>query len=556
MPAGLSNTIKSLVIQQWLQGRPRNDIAAENGVSSGAVTNIVNQWRHSLGFAGADELRELAVTMKKVGITSAQCALGFRIATVMLRIGVKDDSFESFVLDVYNRCKDIGLSPENISSYLVDLLEFSKTVLPFSKIADYVKEKTNEKGKLEEEIEKLKEQIETLQLQKSDSESLHDIALENERMTSSVLKWYSDLREELRKYGIPIHDISKFAKLVNNIRQYDYDARKVIDKFSDLDGLRLHHQFLQEAIASLENKNRALDQQRSTLELFVNMHNQILSNYQHLETMGFGLKQLQFLWSTVNEIALENNIPVKGAVTKFLSDVERQYDNKLGFESKIESLRYEVNKLNQEQAMLRAGLILLPLVGPKLVKLTQSGVSEQDIVNIAAVFEKYVAGIDRQSFVSELEVYGGLKSAIQKLSKQSDRMRMEVGLLQTQNRDLKTDNQRILSSLINSRNAFDFMHGLVNSLRNEILGLVAISGYIACSIKLQFEYFEKLKSNNGDEFASLSRAYKGGDSVSIQEIKKELIKAIEVMQSKLEVNDRLTDVLSNARLALMDKANN
>jgi hypothetical protein len=207
-------------------------------------------------------------------------------------------------------------------------------------------------------------------------------------MTSSVLKWYSDLREELRKYGIPIHDISKFAKLVNNIRQYDYDARKVIDKFSDLDGLRLHHQFLQEAIASLENKNRALDQQRSTLELFVNMHNQILSNYQHLETMGFGLKQLQFLWSTVNEIALENNIPVKGAVTKFLSDVERQYDNKLGFESKIESLRYEVNKLNQEQAMLRAGLILLPLVGPKLVKLTQSGVSEQDIVNIAAVFEK------------------------------------------------------------------------------------------------------------------------------------------------------------------------
>jgi hypothetical protein len=206
--------------------------------------------------------------------------------------------------------------------------------------------------------------------------------------------------------------------------------------------------------------------------------------------------------------------------------------------------------------MLRAGLILLPLVGPKLVKLTQSGVSEQDIVNIAAVFEKYVAGIDRQSFVSELEVYGGLKSAIQKLSKQSDTMRMEVGLLQTQNRDLKTDNQRILSSLINSRNAFDFMHGLVNSLRNEILGLVSISGYIACSIKLQFEYFEKLKSNNGDEFASLSRAYKGGDSVSIQEIKKELIKAIEVMQSKLQVNDRLTDVLSNARLALMDKANN
>jgi hypothetical protein len=43
MPAGLPTNVKTLVIEQWLQGKPRNDIAAENGVSSGAVTNIVNE---------------------------------------------------------------------------------------------------------------------------------------------------------------------------------------------------------------------------------------------------------------------------------------------------------------------------------------------------------------------------------------------------------------------------------------------------------------------------------------------------------------------------------
>ena len=91
-----------------------------------------------------------------------------------------------------------------------------------------------------------------------------------------------------------------------------------------------------------------------------------------------------------------------------MSDVERQYNNKRGFESKVESLRDEVNKLNQEQAKLRIELLSLPLVGPKLVKLTQSGITEQDIINIAAVFEKYGAGKDRQSFVSELEHYRGL----------------------------------------------------------------------------------------------------------------------------------------------------
>jgi hypothetical protein len=141
MPYRLPGNIKSLVIQQWLQGSPRNDIAADNGLSSGAVTNIVNEWRHGLGVAAADELRELAVTLKRIGISAAQCALGFRIATIILKTGIDEDSFESFILDVYNRCNDIGLSPQSISSYLQDLVEFSRDVLPISKIPGYIKDR-------------------------------------------------------------------------------------------------------------------------------------------------------------------------------------------------------------------------------------------------------------------------------------------------------------------------------------------------------------------------------------------------------------------------------
>jgi hypothetical protein len=66
--------------------------------------------------------------------------------------------------------------------------------------------------------------------------------------------------------------------------------------------------------------------------------------------------------------------------------------------------------------------------------------------------------------------------------------------------DLNKDNQRILSSLINSRHTVDFLHGLVNSLRDEILGLVLITAYIACSTKLQFEYLELKANNEDDEF--------------------------------------------------------
>jgi hypothetical protein len=67
---------KSLVIKQWLEGVPRDTIAARNGLSAGAVTNVVNEWRRAVGSAVIEDLRELGVTFRKVGINPAQCALG------------------------------------------------------------------------------------------------------------------------------------------------------------------------------------------------------------------------------------------------------------------------------------------------------------------------------------------------------------------------------------------------------------------------------------------------------------------------------------------------
>jgi hypothetical protein len=91
MPSRLSDNDKSLVIQEWLNGEQRDKIAGDNGLGAGSVTNIVNEWRAALGSPTADALRDLAVTLRRVGITAAQCALGFRIATLMLRIGVKEE---------------------------------------------------------------------------------------------------------------------------------------------------------------------------------------------------------------------------------------------------------------------------------------------------------------------------------------------------------------------------------------------------------------------------------------------------------------------------------
>ena len=70
MPAKIPESLKSAVIQQWLKGVERDKIALEFGISGGAVTNIVNEWRQAIDFPVADELRELAVNLRKIGIST------------------------------------------------------------------------------------------------------------------------------------------------------------------------------------------------------------------------------------------------------------------------------------------------------------------------------------------------------------------------------------------------------------------------------------------------------------------------------------------------------
>jgi hypothetical protein len=86
------------------------------------VTNIVNEWRQALGLSAADELRELADSLKKIGISAAQCADGFRAAMIMNSLGVTEDSFESFMSDIYKRLQQPGANTRK-HCFLLDKLD-------------------------------------------------------------------------------------------------------------------------------------------------------------------------------------------------------------------------------------------------------------------------------------------------------------------------------------------------------------------------------------------------------------------------------------------------
>lgn len=145
--------------------------------------------------------------------------------------------------------------------------------------------------------------------------------------------------------------------------------------------------------------------------------------------MGFGLQELKVLYHTINEIAVANNLSVDKASQKFYKDVEEQYDDKLGFELKLDKLRSEISAVNRELNSARAALLSEPLVGPALQRLFYRGVRGQNIIELSKLLESYHQSddnIDKQSLMAELEKYGSIESTIHVLNQKINKLKNEV----------------------------------------------------------------------------------------------------------------------------------
>ena len=61
-----------------------------------------------LGESTADSLRELAVSLRKLGITAPECASGFRVAKILQKLGVVEETYLSFISDTFKQFIETG----------------------------------------------------------------------------------------------------------------------------------------------------------------------------------------------------------------------------------------------------------------------------------------------------------------------------------------------------------------------------------------------------------------------------------------------------------------
>ena len=122
MPFRITESLRWAVVEKWMLGLPRNTTAVECGLSNGAVSSIVDDWRRSVGLELAVLIRDIGVTLRKLGMSPAQCATGLRVSKLIEKMGLEDSSIESFLSEVYTKCQDLGVSPNHIARYMTQFV--------------------------------------------------------------------------------------------------------------------------------------------------------------------------------------------------------------------------------------------------------------------------------------------------------------------------------------------------------------------------------------------------------------------------------------------------
>src|SRR5437773_4860055 len=123
MQPRISPAVKGSVIEAWLKGMSRDAIAEKEGISGGTISNIIREWRGGLDETVGDQLREFAVALRKLRISSPQCALGARVASMMSSLSVDESDFQTFMSETYDRCLRMDLKPERVAHYLKQVLD-------------------------------------------------------------------------------------------------------------------------------------------------------------------------------------------------------------------------------------------------------------------------------------------------------------------------------------------------------------------------------------------------------------------------------------------------
>jgi hypothetical protein len=464
MPKIISPDEKISVIEDWLDGETRENIAIKHIIGSGTVYNIVQDWSNGIGLNKANVLRVLAVKLKQNGLTVNDCVKGFRMRMIFKKYGIQEDQLEDgityFLKEIYLKCQELNLTIQKVFMYIYDIVNFSNE-LPLSQIPQFFKEKKREKEELDISIQNLYQKINELEeTQKEKRQEIQRLSEITKKLGSNY-RLFTILKYRLNKYGISMENLDQFMNCVIGISKENYNVTKVLELIEDYDNLLNYTHLYKNEVEVKRNELNLLNQE-------INSRKGLLDSYriksdiaEDLERMGFGINELRVLYDTLMEIGRENKTENKTfeQIKKEFFDDLKSYDEILASRKEKDRLKNEIKNLENQLLKEKERYSSYPKVIESIERLSHAGISENDILTIDKIVS--MSGTNhyrlrykdkrrnKQNLIDDLQKYENLKLAIGNLESKRKKIVLKT-YKKTQSRKQK---QKKVKNKPSSRNA-------------------------------------------------------------------------------------------------------
>ncbi len=149
-------------------------------------------------------------------MTPADLASFFRLYNFFRSSGAKENEIESFITNINS-----GYIPQGNAIELINQIhEITKLEsVPPEQLPNYVKRKLEEKQRIDQEIHQA------------------DAILQSKNVTIEAINGYLKLNDELDKHGLSAQDTDKLLNLLQNAKEYQFDAKKIARKLRGIQRL-------------------------------------------------------------------------------------------------------------------------------------------------------------------------------------------------------------------------------------------------------------------------------------------------------------------------------
>jgi DNA repair exonuclease SbcCD ATPase subunit len=424
MPRIISLDEKLAVIDDWLSAESRNEIAIKRNIGNGTVYNIIQEWRNGIGVTKADRLRDIAIQLKKTGLSITDCATGLRTLMILKKYGIKENDDQEhliyFLKEIYTRCQEVGFTSQQVFDYISDILKFSSEI-SISQIPHFMKKKIEEKEELESVLQKLSTKINELSdVQEEKEQEIERLSKIEETMTKTY-RTFIIAKRQLKQYGIGMDNIDMFVKSVVGIAKENHDPLQVLAKIADYENLEKNSRYFNEQVNLKKDELTKLNQDIDRQQKIRNYFKIKLDIIDELEIRGFNIQELRTLINMLNEIGRENDSTFDEIRNEFFKDV-KNYEEVIGSRKEKDRLQKELKILEEETMKEREKHNAYPKVIESIIGLAGAGIYETDIVKINKIlsmtdyyYQDKDKPMSKEALIDDLQKYRNLKLVIQNL---------------------------------------------------------------------------------------------------------------------------------------------